>query len=97
MEELNKAKSVLEKNTTKLTTELKALTEKSEKVCHSISLVDSVYNMSHSDTNLPGLTQFSHRGHKVLMSEHGRTNSVRFLELWRLKLPLVKCEILLVL
>lgn len=32
VEELNKAKSVLEKNNTKLTSELKALTEKSEKV-----------------------------------------------------------------
>lgn len=32
VEELNKAKSVLEKNNTRLTSELKALTEKSEKV-----------------------------------------------------------------
>lgn len=32
VEELNKAKSILEKNNTRLTSELKALTEKSEKV-----------------------------------------------------------------
>lgn len=32
VEELNKAKSVLEKNNSRLTSELKALTEKSEKV-----------------------------------------------------------------
>ncbi len=32
VEELNKAKSVLEKNNTRLTSELKALTEKGEKV-----------------------------------------------------------------
>lgn len=34
MEELNKAKSVLEKNNSRMTSELKALTEKSEKVSH---------------------------------------------------------------
>lgn len=33
VEELTKAKSVLEKNNTRLTSEVKALTEKSEKVC----------------------------------------------------------------
>lgn len=32
VEELNKARSVLEKNSTRLTSELKALTEKNEKV-----------------------------------------------------------------
>lgn len=32
MEELNKAKNALEKNSTKLTSELKTLAEKSEKV-----------------------------------------------------------------
>lgn len=34
VEELNKAKSVLEKSNTRVTSELKALTEKSEKVSH---------------------------------------------------------------
>ncbi len=34
VEELHKAKSVLEKNNAKLTSELKALTEKNEKVSH---------------------------------------------------------------
>lgn len=35
VEELNKAKSVLEKNNSRLTSELKTLTEKSEKVSHA--------------------------------------------------------------
>lgn len=34
MEELNKAKNDIEKNNTRLTSELKALREKSEKVSH---------------------------------------------------------------
>lgn len=39
VEELNKAKSVLEKNNGKLTSELKALTEKSEKVSYNMFLL----------------------------------------------------------